>query len=81
MRSTANTLCLFTVIGMVVFNSGEASKICFNTVALLFLVDVDNMAYAVGLRESARASVEAKGRVELTERQADQVWFVKRLVM
>ena len=60
---------------------GEAGKICFSTVALLFIVDVDNMAYAVGLKESARARIEVHGRVELTEPQAAQIWHVKRLVM
>ena len=38
-----------------------------NTVALLFLTEIDNMAYALGLREQARKQVEVKGRVELGE--------------
>ena len=38
-----------------------------NTVALLFLTEIDNMAYALGLSEQARKQVEVKGRVELGE--------------
>lgn len=39
------------------------------------------MAYAVGLKESARSRIEAHGRVELTDVQAAQIWHVKRLTM
>jgi hypothetical protein len=38
-----------------------------NTVAVLFLTEIDNMAYALGLSEQARKQVEVKGRVELGE--------------
>jgi len=39
------------------------------------------MAFHVGMKESMRARVELAGRVELTEKQADQLWWVKRVVM
>lgn len=38
-----------------------------NTVALLFLTEIDNLAYALGLSEQARKRMEVKGRVELGE--------------
>ena len=38
-----------------------------NTVALLFLTEIDNMAYALGLSEQARKRMEVEGRVELGE--------------
>ena len=38
-----------------------------NTVALLFLTEIDNLAYALGLSEQARKRVEVDGRVELGE--------------
>ena len=36
----------------------------------MFLTEVDNVAYALGLGEQARARVEAVGRVELSESDA-----------
>ena len=38
-----------------------------NTVALLFLTEIDNLAYALGLSEQARKRMEVEGRVELGE--------------
>lgn len=72
---------MLTVVGVVVFKGGQAGNICYNTVALLFIVDIDNMAYHVGMKESMRARVELYGRVDLTPAQAEMLWYVKRLVM
>ena len=50
--------------------TGDALSICLNTLAILFLCDVDNLIFAVGLPEHVRARVEEAGRVELDATQA-----------
>lgn len=49
--------------------------IAVNTVALLFLTDIDNVAYGLGLSERVRDRVEVAGRVELSE--SDLTWLVR----
>ena len=44
---------------------------CFNTVAILFLAEVDNVIFQVALPEEVRARVEEAGRVVLGD--ADQL--------
>jgi hypothetical protein len=39
------------------------------------------MAFQIGMKESVRARIEYAGRVELTEAQAEQLWWVKRVMM
>eukprot|EP01046_Picozoa_sp_COSAG06_P060712 COSAG06_NODE_13019_length_1302_cov_0.939318_1_plen_56_part_10 len=39
--------------------------VCMNTVAILFIFEVDNAMFAVGTAERVRARVEAAGRVEI----------------
>ena len=43
---------------------------CFNSVALLFLCEIDNLAYATLLPEHVRTRVESEGRVDIDEREA-----------
>eukprot|EP01052_Picozoa_sp_SAG31_P031188 SAG31_NODE_3279_length_4470_cov_48.789293_4_plen_147_part_00 len=52
------------------FKGGDALNVCFNTVAVLFLCEIDNLAYAVFLPERLHARVETDGRVELGEAEA-----------
>lgn len=49
---------------------GDALNVCFNTVALLFLGEIDNVAYSVGLSERVRARVDVSGRIRLTDDEA-----------
>jgi hypothetical protein len=49
---------------------GDALNVCFNTVAVMFLCDIDNLAYAVFLPEDLRVMVETNGRVELGKEEA-----------
>jgi hypothetical protein len=44
--------------------------VCFNSVALLFLCEIDNLAYATLLPEHVRTRVESEGRVDIDEREA-----------
>ena len=55
---------------LVMIKGGDALSVCFNTVAILFLCDIDNIAFNVGLGERVRARVEAVGRVELQDVEA-----------
>jgi hypothetical protein len=58
---------------LVLYKGGDALSVCFNTVAVLFLCEVDNLAYAIGLNEKVRAQLEVKGRIELSEVEADSL--------
>ena len=61
------TLLTVAVPLLVVYRGSDALAICFNTVAILFMTEIDNVCYAMGLGERARARVEQVGRVELSE--------------
>ena len=53
-------LAIFPGVILVVVTSlgADALSICFNTVAVLFLVDIDNVAYSVILDETVRTHIE-----------------------
>ena len=55
---------------LVFSKGGDALSVCFNTVAVLFLCEIDNLLYAILLPERERARVEVEGRVELSESEA-----------
>ena len=55
---------------LVLLKGGDALSVCFNTVAVLFLCEIDNLLYAILLPERERARVEVEGRVELGEAEA-----------
>eukprot|EP01046_Picozoa_sp_COSAG06_P055023 COSAG06_NODE_9980_length_1775_cov_38.735680_1_plen_139_part_00 len=46
-------------------------SICFNTVAILFVAEVDNALFVVLLPERVRARIEDRGRVELGDGDAE----------
>ena len=48
---------------------GDALSVCFNTVAILFLVEIDTVCYA-GLPRRVRERMAEAGRLMLTEDQA-----------
>ena len=55
---------------LVMFKGGDALSVCLNTVAILFLCDIDNIVFALVLGERVRARVEDAGRVELEDAEA-----------
>eukprot|EP01047_Picozoa_sp_COSAG01_P052335 COSAG01_NODE_5495_length_4226_cov_3.635328_2_plen_588_part_00 len=55
---------------LVVVKGADALNVCFNTVAMLFLVEIDNSAYAFLLGERTRTKVERECRVRLTNLEA-----------
>ena len=50
-------------------HAGDALSVCFNTVAVLFLLEVDNITFDAALSERLRSVVEEMGHVELSEAQ------------
>ena len=50
---------------------------CLNTVAVLFLLEIDNAAFAHGLGERTRREAEARGRTPLSARDERLVDAVK----
>ena len=55
---------------LVMFKGGDALSVCLNTVAILFLCDIDNIFFDLVLGERVRARVEDAGRVELGDAEA-----------
>jgi hypothetical protein len=68
---------VYTSAVMVVYQGGDALSICVNTIALLFLLDLDNVVYMFGLDERTRTRVEKAGRVELNEEDARGIDRIK----
>ena len=54
---------------------------CLNTVAVLFLCELDNVAFAVGLPEHIRSRVEKVGRVELAPADIEVIAWSKAVHM
>lgn len=50
---------------IVLMKGGDALSVCFNTVALLFLCDIDNLTYRILLNERLRTRVEVRGKTRL----------------
>ena len=57
-------LCVL-VIMVTAMRGGDSISVCLNTVAVLFLCEVDNLSYSLGLPESWKARIEQAGRIEL----------------
>merc|ERR1712093_665666 len=55
---------------LVLWKGGDALSVCLNTVAILFLCDIDNIAFDLVLGERVRARVEDAGHVELEDAEA-----------
>ena len=58
------------VVLVVVYGGGDALSVCFNTIAVLFMCEIDNLCYQFGLGERIRARVEDKGRMALSAEEA-----------
>lgn len=70
---------LVTVIALVVFTGGLASNVCFSTVAILFVTELDNLAFFVGVDERLRARIEIAGRVQLSDEMAEELAWTKKV--
>lgn len=69
-RWTVLPILVASVPWLIKNHGGDALSICFNTVALLFICDIDNIAFKFGLSERMRARVEEAGRVDLSDVEA-----------
>ena len=59
------------------FATGSALDICFNAIAILFTLEVDNIAYQYGLPEQIRARVEESGHLMLSREQREALSWKK----
>jgi hypothetical protein len=62
---------------LVILKGGDSLSICFNTVAIIFLMEIDNITYHVGLGELQKARVESVGRVVLSDAEAKNLAWLK----
>ena len=67
------------VSNLVLHKGGDSLSVCLNTIAILFLCEVDNILFSVGLPEHVRTRVEEAGRVELAKAQAVRLAQAKQL--
>ena len=70
-------MLVWAVPALVLFKGGDALSVSMNAVAILFLCDIDNMAYDRGLGEEVRMRVEESGRVDLGEAEATALVLTK----
>lgn len=54
---------------LVIFKGGDGLTVCFNTIAIIFMCEIDDVAYEIGLAERVRVRVEHAGRVELSDNE------------
>ena len=64
---------------VVLTQGGSALNICFNTLAVLFITEVDNLSYTFGLGERAKERVDTYGHVVLDDYEARQLSVTKAL--
>ena len=55
---------------LILMQGGDALSACFNVINVLFLSEIDNVAFWLGIDERDRSRVEAEARVELDDTQA-----------
>eukprot|EP01051_Picozoa_sp_SAG22_P014419 SAG22_NODE_1748_length_3664_cov_10.806171_4_plen_232_part_00 len=67
------------VIALVIFEGSDALNICFNTVALMFMLEIDSTMFHYGLDENTRARVESAGKIELDRAEAQALSYTKAL--
>lgn len=70
--SAGRQFCLLPMLTLsvpwlVLFRGSDSLTICFNTVAVLFVLDVDNMLYGIFLPESTKLYVEDYGAAHIDE--------------
>ena len=66
---------------LVQIRGGSALAICLNTVAVLFLVELDNLAFSHGLRENMRVEAEEFGRISVTDDDSRLIDVIKLVCM
>ena len=68
-----------SIVGLVLAEGGNIKEICLNTVAVLFLVEIDNLAFNFGLGEESRMEAEQHCRVSVGARDLRSIDVIKAL--
>jgi len=68
---------IMSVMELVLNDGGRVKEVCLNTVAVLFLLEVDNMAYLHGLGERTRMEAEENAAARVTEDDLQTINAVK----
>ena len=58
---------IVSVVMLVLSDGGRVKEVCLNTVAVLFLLEVDNLAFLYGLGERTRMEAEEKTGARVTD--------------
>ena len=72
---------LHAVVQLILYHGTSALAICLNSVAILFLVEIDNLAFTFGLHELMRAEVKRFGSILVTNEDSRIIDFIKLLCM
>ena len=68
---------ILSVVQLVLNDGGRVKDVCLNTVAVLFLLDLDNLAYLHGLGERTRMEAEEHAGVRITDDELQTINAVK----
>eukprot|EP01046_Picozoa_sp_COSAG06_P056510 COSAG06_NODE_10712_length_1630_cov_112.784455_1_plen_187_part_00 len=68
---------VITVPSLVMYKGGDSLSICLNTVAILVMCEIDNVAFVIALGEKVRSRVEEAGRVHLSDGEASALIWTK----
>lgn len=80
LRSQFFLLPLMAAVPVVVLTQGgSALQVCFNTIAILFITEIDNMSYHLILGERVKERVDTYGHIVLTEEDAVRLSRAKML--
>jgi hypothetical protein len=63
---------------LVAIAGGDALSVCLNTIAVLFLYDIDNIAFAQLLPERLRSQIERDGRLQLEDKDIVGMQVLRR---
>ena len=58
---------ILSVVQLVLNDGGRVKEVCLNTVAVLFLLEIDNLTYLHGLGERTRMEAEESAGARVTE--------------
>lgn len=72
---------VMTIPTVVALIGGDALSVCFNGVAILFLTDIDNVAYSAGLSDQFRGTVQRQVRNSLEEVRVRNAFHVRGLLL
>ena len=70
-----------SIVGLVLAEGGNIKEICLNTVAVLFLVEIDNLSFNFGLGEASRMEAEQHCRVSVGARDLRSIDVIKALCL